>query len=222
VSQVVCVAVSPLLVGTFSWSEFFFFGPLDKCFDVFPARRDRPVKGGQSSHRPLVRWLGPTRSSFRERMASSRGAPVAYLLWLLATFLKALQPPAAQPTAWTLPQLGRRQRRDLTASLNLEAKKHGSLNWDPLCHGSPPHGCFASAGAGGHSSKGKQNSTNHPATAGEDGLFVGNGWERLLTLALPQAAVGDGSDRLPGRRLPAPGSSKGTGLGHCPIHAASH
>ena len=44
-------------------------------------------------------------------MASSRGAPVAYLLWLLATFLKAHQPPAAQPTVWTLPQLGRRQRR---------------------------------------------------------------------------------------------------------------
>ena len=126
------MAASPVLVGTFSWSEFFFFGPLDKCFDVFPARRDRPVEGGQSSHRPLVRWLGPTRSSFRERIASSRGAPVAYLLWLLATFLKALQPPAAQPTAWTLPQLGRRQLRDLTASLNLEAKKHGSLNWDPL------------------------------------------------------------------------------------------
>ena len=52
-----------------------------------------------------------SRSSFRERMASSRGAPVAYLLWLLATFLKAHQPPAAQPTVWTLPQLGRRQRR---------------------------------------------------------------------------------------------------------------
>ena len=98
----------------------------------------------------------------------------------------------------------------------------GHWTGTPFCHGSPPHGCFASAGAGGHSSKGKQNSTNHPATAGEDGLFVGNGWERLLTLALPQTAVGDGSDRLPGPRLPAPGSSEGTGLGHCPIHAASH
>ena len=51
----VCVAASPVLVGTFSWSEFFFPFTLDKCFDVIPARRDRPVEGGSRAAAVIVR-----------------------------------------------------------------------------------------------------------------------------------------------------------------------
>ena len=90
----------------------------------------------------------------------------------------------------------------------------GHWTGTPFCHGSPPQ----SAGAGGHSSKGKQNSTNHPATAGEDGLFVGNGWERLLTLALRQP-WGTGPIACPANVCQLPGLLPCT---HCPIHAASH